>query len=152
MARSALRRAESLSAGEPSSTFAAASIELYSRLWLELERLIESLETDQADRRVVLVRLELLVLLDACESPRWQGMLSAEQNAELRSTLLSVLHALAELSSLPVDDVIAEAQNCLLDAVLNQLDVAARQSGRCDMPATVSLVAGATTVPTASPL
>jgi hypothetical protein len=50
------------------------------------ERLIELHATGQSDsspkidKRVMLLRLELIVLLDACDSPRWHAILAIEQS------------------------------------------------------------------------
>ena len=125
------RRANAI--GEPpalsSDAYAVASIELYSRLWLALERVADRLaayeDTDspQIETAVIILRLELLVLLDACDSPLWRSMLRAEQRIELEVTLKSVLRILSER----VDDscgVISHAQDRLLDAVLTQCSYA----------------------------
>lgn len=115
-----VRHAESRPARVPSEVYAAASIELYVRLWLELERLIESAPR-RCDVGLEMLRLELLLLLDACDCPHWQSILSTRQRLELRSTVEGVLRALGAASHPGGCGGIAEAQNRLLDAVLTQL-------------------------------
>lgn len=111
--------------GEPpapvSDIYAVAAIELYSRLWLALERLASCGDDDgpRIEIALVILRLELVVLLDACDSPLWRSMLRAEHRIQLRATLKSVLRILSARS----DDrgtALSDAQDRLLDAVLAQ--------------------------------
>jgi hypothetical protein len=103
------------------SAYVVASIELYSRLWLALERLAVSDDDDPAriETALVILRLELVVLLDACDSPSWRSMLDAEHRIQLQATLKSVLRTLSERLDDWRGDV-SDAQNRLLDAVLTQ--------------------------------
>jgi hypothetical protein len=97
--------------------YAAACIELYSRLWWELEKLSRSFVPGDGpspahrDSKLVLLRLETIVLIDACDSPQLRSLLGAAQRKDLRSTLESLLVALE-------DGVLEPVQNQLLDAVL----------------------------------
>ena len=69
-------------------------------------------------RRLEIVRLELVVALDACDSMRWRSQLNAVQRRSLEAVLPDVLEA----HDLSIDEIlrrsIALAQNRLLDAVL----------------------------------
>jgi hypothetical protein len=109
--------AEVPAAEASAACYAAACIELYSRLWWELEQLTRSVfpgdESSLAhrDAKLVLLRLETIVLIDACDSPQLQALLGAAQREDLRSTLESLLVAFEDGSLEPV-------QNQLLDAVL----------------------------------
>ena len=109
--------------------YAAAAIELYSRVWLTLEQLTARLRGDgehqsrqaaggEPEMLLVRLRLELVVLLDACDSPSWRSMLAHEERRQLRATLESVLGMLA----VPVAGGwhLMQAQNRLIDAVLSQ--------------------------------
>jgi len=52
--------------------YSVACINLFGRLWVELER-VSMAEGDLAPRtRTEIIRLELLLLLDACRSKRWR--------------------------------------------------------------------------------
>jgi hypothetical protein len=111
----------------------AATIELYSRLWRELERALDlfarqaefTVGADASDSPLVVLRLEILILLDACDSQAWQSMLGTERRLALRAILESLLASLAPLQA-ERDPcyVLARAQNQLLDAVLAQYSAA----------------------------
>ena len=116
----------------------AATIELYSRLWRELERSFNlfarqaqfTLGADESDGPLVVLRLEISILLDACDSQEWQSMLGTERRLALRTILESLLHALDPLrAERHPCHVLAEAQNQLLDAVLAQYSVARLVAG-----------------------
>ena len=109
----------------PVAARAAATIQLYGRLWLELEALCGSLHEpegrgarDAIDLRLEMIRLELVLLLDACDSARWRSMLRPEHLAALRADLHVVLESLAAADS-PGFDAILAAQNRLFDAVVD---------------------------------
>jgi hypothetical protein len=111
----------------------AATIELYSRLWRELERSFDlfaqraefTVGADQSDGLLVVLRLEILILLDACDSQGWQSLLGTERRLALRTILESLLRTLAALQAeRDPCHVLARAQNQLLDAVLAQYAVA----------------------------
>lgn len=116
--------------GLPLGPFAAACIDLYSRLWLELEQLGERLTAGdrsgsavELKTRLAILRLELIVLLDACASARWQSMLGRQQRVELRSMLERLLRTLATPFDAVDGSLLADAQNQILDAVLTLCDV-----------------------------
>jgi hypothetical protein len=116
----------------------AATIELYSRLWRELEHSFDlfarqaefTVGADESDSPLVVLRLEILILLDACDSQEWQSMLGTERRLALRTLLESLLHTLDPLrAERHPCHVLARAQNQLLDAVLAQYSVARRDVG-----------------------
>jgi hypothetical protein len=127
--------------------FKAAYKELCTRIWIELELLaqaagpVESGLTQHLIMSTVILRLELLVLVDCCRSPRWRRMLSAEQRDSLCSMLTDVLAALYV-------DLIAEAQDRVLDELLPESEagpsladpVSGRDLGRHSHPAIDELV------------
>jgi hypothetical protein len=111
--------------------YSVACIKLFSRIWAELDALCASdasalFETSlkasatraTCARRLKIIRLDLVVSADACDSMRWRSQLDASQRLSLKVVLVEVLHAL----DAPVDEIpprsVAQAQNRLLDAVL----------------------------------
>jgi hypothetical protein len=114
--------------------YAAASIRLYSRLWADLEVLSDQLAatTDQSadviDLRLEMFRLELVVLLDNCDSARWRSMLSPEHRLVLRATLEDLLATLAVPPDALGRAVVFQAQNQVFDAVLSRCNVHVRQA------------------------
>jgi hypothetical protein len=117
--------------------YAAACIELFSRLWAELEAVYcsdvstaraKSLRTSAT--RLEILRLDLIVSIDACDSMRWRSQLDTPQRLFLKVVLVEVLHAL----DAPVDEIpsrsIAQAQNRLLDAVLDHYRPLNETAGR----------------------
>ena len=111
---------------QTSAAYAAASIQLYSRLWADLEVLSDQLAatTDQPpdviELRLEMLRLELIVLLDNCRSARWRSMLSPEHRLVLRATLEDLLATLAVPPDAFGRAVIFQAQNQVFDAVLSR--------------------------------
>ena len=102
--------------------YSIACIELFRRLWVELERLSEEAMHPCAANaafgpRTEMLRLELALLLDAC-SERWRQQLDVSQQQSLRSTLEEVLGALNSSSEVS-PDAIAWSQNRLFDALLD---------------------------------
>ncbi|HTC43930.1 MAG TPA: hypothetical protein VK696_02670 [Steroidobacteraceae bacterium] len=94
--------------------FAAASIQLYGRLWFELERL----NVPAAEIQLLTIRLEVVLLLDACDSKTWQVFLSPDERVTLETTLRTILDIIAVPR--PARTVIHRAQDCLFDAVVEQ--------------------------------
>jgi hypothetical protein len=105
--------------------YAAACIELFSRLWAELEAVYGSdtstsrvTSTRTSATRIEILRLDLVVSADACDSMRWRSQLDTSQRLSLKVVLVEVLHAL----DAPVDEIpprsAAQAQNRLVDPVL----------------------------------
>ena len=102
-----------------------ACVELYSRLWAELDSLSLPVARGEASAapglpvpRGQILRLELHLLVDACETARWRLLLNAEQRQRLKSILQGVQLALDMDGSQASPDVITSAQNRLLDAVI----------------------------------
>ena len=98
------------------NAFDSASIELYARLWDELERL--GPESPAMLERLEIVRLELLLVVDLCGRKSGAGApFDEQQRASLRSLAQRVLHEIGpEERACP--EGVAAAQNLLLDAVL----------------------------------
>jgi hypothetical protein len=95
--------------------FAAACIELFSRLWAELNVLSAAAPPARTDE---ILRLELILVLDACRSARWRMMLERSQRLSLELLLRDVLDALNSWSGEFPCTPIEWAQNRLLDALL----------------------------------
>jgi hypothetical protein len=102
----------------------AAAVQLYSRLWLELEALFDQLQAG-ADARtgvcplpIEVIRLELIVLLDRCDSTRWRALVEAPLLAALHRDLEALLAALAAPPDALGAVQIIGAQNQLFDALL----------------------------------
>jgi len=119
--------------------FAAACIELFSRLWVELNALSAAADPAGAppadlpsQPRDEILRLELILVLDACRSEQWRMMLDRSQRLALECLLRDVLDALnsssAEFPCTPIE----WAQNRLLDALLEHC---AAESCPVDHPA-----------------
>jgi hypothetical protein len=106
---------------ERDAAYATATIELFSRLWHELEKLDNAARSPGAptriETRLLALRLELHLLAETCESSRWRVMLASTQREELKSVVERVLRAVA---AAPLQQsVLAQAQNILFDAVLD---------------------------------
>jgi hypothetical protein len=110
--------------------YASAAILVYTGLWRDLEEVYERLtpstdDDDDADaddgpmmRRMTIVRLEISILLDACESLRWRSMLGAGERSALHATLKSVLDTLDVPSARLSRTVLGAAQNQLFESVM----------------------------------
>lgn len=124
------------------SVFAAAYQELCARIWIELEFTAEAARRVPAnatpdDREdpvmtAAILRLELLVLVDACRSARWRNsLLTAAQCDSMCSMLTDVLAALY-VDSECLSEALAEAQDRVLDEILaGSGDTDAAASGAC---------------------
>jgi hypothetical protein len=117
-----------LGAQIPRSVFRAAYRELCARIWIELELLaqasaqIESRPAQDLVMSAAILRLELVVLVDWCRSPRWRSsILSAEQCDNLCSMLTDVLAALC-VDANDLRGGIAAAQDKVLDRLLSVSD------------------------------
>jgi len=96
--------------------FAAACVELFSRLWAELDAVPASADPARAGE---ILRLELTLVLEACRSEGWRMMLDRSQRLFLRLLLRDVLDALNSWSGEFPCTPIEWAQNRLLDALLD---------------------------------
>jgi hypothetical protein len=82
------------------NAFAVACIELFSQLWVQLESMAtegpvsEVLPDSALALRAQLLRLELIVLLDACRAPCWRMLLDGEPRRALELRLSEVLEYL----------------------------------------------------------
>jgi hypothetical protein len=106
--------------------YTVACIELFSCLWVELERLSVAEDTSCLEfrsaisgTRAEVLRLELVLLLDSCRSERRRQPLDISERLALQNTLEQVLDAINASSGEEHCDSIARAQNFLLDAVLD---------------------------------
>jgi len=105
------------------SVFRAAYKELCARIWVELEllaqaaRQVESRPPQDLVMRTVLLRLELVVLVDSCRTPQWRCMLPVEQRDRLCSMLTDLLAALY-VDPQDLRTGIADAQDRVLDELL----------------------------------
>jgi hypothetical protein len=99
---------------------------LFSRLWAELDNVLSG---DDASRSAgftsasgtQVLRLELIVLLDACQSTRWRAQLDSSQRLSLQSILDDILHDLnaSNENEIPQGSI-ERAQDSLLDAIQDQ--------------------------------
>lgn len=89
--------------------YRGACIQLFSRLWAELEPLLGAREQLQV------LRLETHLLAEAIESARWRLMLDDSQRQGVRVALHDVRHALEKQTEAAT--AVMNAQNRLLDAV-----------------------------------
>lgn len=107
----------------PRPVFRAAYRELCTRLWIELELLAQATEPVDSSpppdllMSTVILRLELIVLIDSCRSPHWRRMLSAEQRDSLCSMLTDSLAALY-VDAEHLYTGILQAQDRILDELL----------------------------------
>src|SRR5215472_4165019 len=111
-------RLSRLRAEIPHSVFRTAYEELCARIWMELEALGQAAGQGSPLQDLlmstVILRLELVILVDSCRSQRWRHMLSTEQRDSMCSLLTDLLAALCvDLEQLTTG--IAEAQGRVLD-------------------------------------
>jgi hypothetical protein len=111
----------------PASTYATALVELCACVWVDLEGLVELCEQTGAGvpgassillLKAATLRLELLVLLDSCDSAYWRSLLNAAQRQNLRSMLIDVFEAIAFTPDALRRCAIEQAQDRLFDEVL----------------------------------
>ncbi len=141
------------------AAFSTACIELYSRLWAELEPLSSpescgSMSTLMLERAEIL-RLEIHLVLEACDSARWRLLLNVAQRHDLRIILQSVMLGLQQCAREPDTQALACAQNRLLDAVIQHCRhetlalPAAMAAGGVSSNLTSGCIRNASTTPTA---
>ena len=118
----------SLSRQLPQPVFKAAYRELCTRIWIELELLAQATREIAGRPRqsllmsTVILRLELMVLIDSCRSAHWRRLLSVESCDRLCSMLTDVLAAL-DVESEELDAGIADAQSRVLDELIPESEV-----------------------------
>jgi hypothetical protein len=111
--------------------FAVACIQLYSQLWEELDLVAASVGAGNASHsppalaalRLQILRLELIVLIDACDGTLWRTLLNSVQLRSLKPILQGALDAVAGAGGEDWTASIGRAQDQLLDAVLDQCPV-----------------------------
>ena len=112
--------------------FAVACIQLYSQLWAALDLVLASRDSRSASPsppaiaavRLQMLRLELIVIIDAGEGALWRTLLNSVQLRSLQGILGEVLDALSSADGEQWAASIERAQDHLLDAVLDQCPVA----------------------------
>jgi hypothetical protein len=110
----------------PPAAYAEAVIELCGRIWRELEYLAQLCDrTAKRDTSKLLLtaatlRLELLVMLDSCESASWASMLIGEERENLCSMLSEVLEGIALWADELKRSHIEGVQDRLFDEVMGQ--------------------------------
>jgi hypothetical protein len=124
----------------PPTAYAEAVIELCGRIWWELEHLAQLRDrTAMTDNSQFLLtaatlRLELLLIMDSCESASWASMLMRDERQTLYSMLNEVLAAIAlspnELRRMHIEC----AQDRLFDEVMDQCRDLCAQPGANDSP------------------
>lgn len=97
--------------------YARACIGLYSRLWDALEQLCapDALRGVRSE----IIRLEIHLVLQSCETWRWRLLLTAAQRLTMQETLRELLHCLGADGTEISATAAAAAQNRLLDGVLD---------------------------------
>jgi hypothetical protein len=124
----------------PPTAYAEAVIELCGRIWWELEYLAQLCDrTATPDNSKFLftaatLRLELLVIMDSCESASWASILMRDERQTLCSMLNEVLGAIAlapnELTRVHIEC----AQDRLFDEVMEQCRDLCGRRGANDAP------------------
>jgi hypothetical protein len=102
--------------------FASACIQLYTRLWVQLQQLtcgqdgaLASTQAGAPDEYEIL-RLEIHLVNIACDTPRWRMLLSTHQRAALKSVLRDLV-AFDDGTDADSGQWVAAAQNYLFDAI-----------------------------------
>jgi hypothetical protein len=120
----------------PAESCAEALIELCGRIWLELEHLAQlnggtrTPENSSLDLAAETLRLELLLIMDACESASWAFMLDANVRRGLLAMSRDVLATIAVgLNELTLG-VIECAQDRVFDEALSQKSMFLSQANR----------------------
>lgn len=110
----------------PARNCAEALIELCGRIWLELEHLADLLARTRTPQDASLelaaetLRLELLLVMHACESTSWVFMLDPDVRHSLYAMCGDVLAIIAVKSDALALAVIECAQDRVFDEVLTQ--------------------------------
>src|SRR5258707_14848496 len=105
---------------------AEALIELCGRIWLELEHLAHlngrsrASETSSLDLAAETLRLELLLIIDACESASWVFMVDPDVRRRLIAMSRDVLAIIAVESNKLTLGVIESAQDRVFEEALLQ--------------------------------
>jgi hypothetical protein len=113
------------------ATYARALVELCVRIWLNLEDLAGLCErggnpnaATSLSLHAATLRLEFVVLSDACDSALWRSLLDEAQRQNLRSILIDVLGAIDLAPDALTRRAIELAQDRLFDEVLIQYTAA----------------------------
>jgi hypothetical protein len=113
--------------------YAAAALELYSRLWQALENLAVALAVPRPAQEIetllTILRLELVVLLDTLNGERLRALLNPDQRRSMHTTIERLLDELSSQPGPRGESALAEAQDRLLDISLALLRAATRKRG-----------------------
>ena len=133
--------ARHLGRGLPLPVFQAAYQELCTRIWIELELLAQANTRPPQDLTMstAILRLELVVLVDSCRSPRWRHLLTTEQRDSLCSMLTDVLAALY-VDPDHLHTALTAAQDRVLDELLPEPALIAYPTSQASHPAMNELV------------
>jgi hypothetical protein len=124
------------------NAYALACIGLYSRLWTELERL--GAAQAQPELCSQILRLEIHLVMQCCDSWRWRTLMSAPQRLSLQRTLAEV-QSLLGTSGGEIRTPNAQcAQDRLLDAVLEHCAVPCAAAPPAQIDRILVLSAGGT--------
>jgi hypothetical protein len=119
--------------------FAFASIQLCTHLWEELELLVVSCGVREPPSRIAgaaiageILRLELVVMIDACDGAHWRAGIHGSQLRSLKATLEEVLDALGTATGEHQVASFEQAQDCLLEAIFDYCSMSS--AGRASWP------------------
>jgi hypothetical protein len=120
--------------------FASACIQLYARLWVQLQQLTCGQDDAPASIQAAadgyeILRLEIHLLGSACETPRWRMLLDTPQRMALKSVLRELL-AFDDGTEAESGRWVAAAQNYLFDAIR---DLSAPANSDADLKARVPI-------------
>jgi hypothetical protein len=116
---------------------AEAVVELCGRIWLELEHLAQlnshasTPQESSLELAAETLRLELHLIMNACESSAWVFMLSPEVRGRLHSMSGDVLGTMAVTSDALTLGVIEGAQDRVFDEMLAQFGAFLPEANRC---------------------
>jgi GAF domain-containing protein len=116
---------------------AEALIELCGRIWLELEQLAyfnarsSASESSSSDLAAQTLRLELLLIIDACESADWACLLDADVRHRLFAMSRDVLAIIAVGSHELTLEIIERAQDRVFDEATDPEWSGLSQANRC---------------------
>ncbi len=108
-------------------SYAIACIELFGRLWADLDALLRPDEQvppvrphPRTPEFTEILRLEIDLVIGACDTVRWRSLLNTSQRIILKSTLQDVLLAFSACAEGISTEAVVMAQNQLFDAVQDQ--------------------------------
>jgi len=115
---------------------AEAFIELCGRIWLELEHLAHlnglsrSCRDSSSDLAAETLRLELLLVIDACESAAWVLML----DPDVRRRLLAMSREVLAIIAVGSNELTLDVIECAQDRVFDEVESVNAPVQRCGEP------------------